>query len=101
MQFNFHHSTARATSTASPGRNLKLRLADWTQRLINGDEAGRLARAVGDTVFEFPPQSADTHSMRELIDAIEARKARALAAIERELAGGRPASRLPPLGSPQ
>ncbi|WP_211170945.1 hypothetical protein, partial [Parazoarcus communis] len=52
-----------------------------------------------DTVFEFPPQSADTHSMRELIDAIEARKANALAAIDQELAGGRPGSRLPPSGA--
>jgi len=83
------------------GDNVKLRLVDWVQQLLKGDKAGRLARAVGDTVFEFPPQSADTHSMRELIDAIEARKANALAAIDQELAGGRPGSRLPPIGSAQ
>ena len=79
-------------------RNFRLGLLDRLHQWVQGEPVRRVARPVGDTVFELPPRSANTHSMGGLIDAIEARKAAALAVIDRELGAGRPGSRLPPLG---
>jgi hypothetical protein len=80
-------------------RNWKLRLADALHQWGTDGRAGRIGQPVGDEVYELMPRSRDTHAMDELIEAIEARKANALAVLEHVLGMGKEAgSRLPPLG---
>ena len=78
-------------------RRLTVKVLDRVHQWLAGEDVGRGARPVGDRVVELPPVSLDTHSMRDLVGIIEARKAVLLAAIECELER-RPGGVLPPLG---
>jgi uncharacterized Zn-binding protein involved in type VI secretion len=66
-------------------RNVKIGFLDRLNQLVQGEAVSRIGRPVGDRVFEFAPRSPNTHSMSELLEAIEARKTALITILEREL----------------
>lgn len=80
-------------------RNLKIGFLDKLNQLVQGEDVGRIGRPVGERVFEFAPRSPNTHSMSELLEAIEARKTALITTLERELERGYSTDLVLPIGS--
>jgi uncharacterized Zn-binding protein involved in type VI secretion len=80
-------------------RNVKIGFLDRLNQLVQGEAVSRIGRPVGERVFEFAPRSPNTHSMSELLEAIEARKSALITTLERELERGDPTDLTLPIGS--